>query len=189
MMRETLVALTDALAKRDREDVVLLDRSTWRVGVDSTLDDVDTRRARAAAFAEALVVPCPDGLWEWSVRRDFVRSARKLVRGAPKDPAADDVKKLAATLAGTRTKRRFEVALGSVRDRTLVRAFALYRRRRIRAWAARVLHAVLGGWTPPTDEAEVAVVTAPRRKRTRTGASKRRRPGRKRRSRFVSYVA
>lgn len=183
MMREALVALTDALAKCDREDVVLLDRSTWRVGVDSPLDDVDTRCARAAAFADALVVPCPDGLWEWGVRRDFVRSARKL---AEREVTRADVKRLAATLAGSRTKRRFEVALGLVRDRTLLRAFALYRRRKVRAWAGRVLRALLAGCVMPS-----GVVTTPAKRPA--GASRtlkrRRRPGRKRRAKFVSYVA
>ena len=103
--RACVAALTDALAKSDRDDVVLLDRTTWTVRIDSTLDDVDARRARA----DALAVPRPDGLWEWEVRRDFVRRARKL---ATSEVAREDVKKLAATLAGSRTKRRFEVALG-----------------------------------------------------------------------------
>lgn len=181
-LTNALIALTNALARAEQEDVVLLNRAAWSVRIDSTLDDVDVRPAHAAVEErDEVAVTRPDGLWEWEVRRDFVRSLRT------RKDSRDDARKLAATLAGPRTKRRFEVALGQVRERTLIRAFALYRRQRVRAWAARVLRAVLAGYVIPS-----GVVATPARKITRARRKPRpksRRPGRKRRSKYVSYVA
>ncbi|MDB4935337.1 MAG: hypothetical protein JWP87_2309 [Labilithrix sp.] len=168
--RSCLAALTDALARAEREDVVLLDVASFTVRTDSTLDDVDKRRARAPAVP----VTRPDGLWEWQIRRDFVRSIRKTSR--------DDARRLAATLAGTRTKRRFEVVLGLVHDQSLIRAFALHRRRRLRAWAGRLLRAALAGYVA----AEDVTPSKPLRPRKKP---RRRRPSRKRRSKYVPYVS
>jgi hypothetical protein len=125
-LRALLEELTEALARAEHDDEVILDAAGHVAWVDSTLDDVDLRdRAHAPS---GLVVLRPDGLWEWAVRRDFVRG---LLRGsAPK-------KRLAATLAGPKTRRRFEVALST--EPRLERAFELHRRRRLRAWAARIL--------------------------------------------------
>lgn len=179
--RSALTALTNALARAEQEDVVFLNRAAWSVRIDSPLDDVDARPARGAIEErDELAVTRPDGLWEWEVRRDFVRSLRT------RKSSRDDARKLAATLAGSRTKRRFEVALGQVRERTLIRAFALHRRRRVRGWAARVLRAVLAGYVIPS-----GVVATPARKMTRARGkpkTKSRRPGRKRRAKYVSYV-
>ena len=131
-LRSTLAALTDALATGEPEDVVLLDRS-GTVSVDSTLDDVDAR----SSIAGKSVVPRPDGLWEWQARRDWIRAL----------PHGDERRRLSRTLAGPRTKRRFALALDLARDPALVRAFRVYRRRRLRGWAARVLRFVLArGW-------------------------------------------
>lgn len=134
-MRDTLAALTDALAAGDPEDVVLLDPS-GEVTVDSTLDDVDAR----AHVAGKSVVPRPDGLWEWRLRRDWTRSL----------PRGDDRRRFSRTLAGPRTKRRFVLALGLARDASLVRDFRLYRRRSLRGWAARVLRFLLTRAPPPS---------------------------------------
>ncbi len=127
-LRSTLAALTDALATAEPEDVVLLD-PRGDVSVDSTLDDVD---ARVPVVGKS-VVPRPDGLWEWRARRDWIRSL----------PHGEERRRLARTLAGPRTKRRFVLALGLARDPSLVRAFRLHRRRRLRGWAARVLRFLL----------------------------------------------
>jgi hypothetical protein len=125
-LRALLEELTEALARAEHDDEVILDAAGHVAWVDSTLDDVDLRdRARAPS---GRVVLRPDGLWEWAMRRDFVRG---LVRGSA------GKRRLAATLAGPKTRRRFEVALSA--EPLLERAFDLHRRRRLRAWAARVL--------------------------------------------------
>jgi hypothetical protein len=125
-LRVLLEELTDALARAEHHDEVIVDAASHVAWVDSTLDDVDLRdRLRAP---NGLVVLRPDGLWEWAVRRDFVRG---LGRGSA------GKRRLAATLAGPKTRRRFEVALST--EPLLERAFDLHRRRRLRAWAARVL--------------------------------------------------
>lgn len=123
-LRVLLEELTEALATAERDDDVFLDAAGHVAWVDSTLDDVDHR----VRIEGGLAVLRPDGLWEWAVRRDFVRG---LARGT----AAK--RRLAATLAGPKTRRRFEVALST--EPTLEREFDLHRRRRLRAWAARVL--------------------------------------------------
>lgn len=169
-LRACLVGLTEALSRADRDDVVLLDLALLTARIDSTLDDADARRGSA----KALAVTRPDGLWEWQVRRDFVRSIRK--------KALHDARRLAPTLAGTRTKRRFEVALGLVHDPSLIRAFGLFRRRRLRAWAGRLLRAALAGYV-----AEPVVATE--RPRRPENKRRRRRPLRKRRSKYVPYVS
>lgn len=145
-LRALLEELTDALARAERDDEVILDAAGHVAWVDSTLDDVDVRDRPAAA--SGLVVLRPDGLWEWALRRDFVRG---LLRGsAPK-------KRLAATLAGPKTRRRFEVALST--EPLLERAFDLLRRRRLRAWAARVLR-VHAAPAPLRGELAALVMTA-----------------------------
>lgn len=125
VLRSALTALTDALEKR--EGAVWLDPTTLDVVVDSTLDDVDARPA-----PRGYPVPLPDGLWEWGVRRDFVRAL----------PAGKAKQRLGATLGGPRTRRRFEVTLAGT---ALQRAFRAMRRRRLRAWSARVLRCALSG--------------------------------------------
>lgn len=175
--RACLVALTDALARAEREELVLLDLPARRVRIDSTLDDVDERTPRGSA----LPVSRPDGLWEWEVRRDFVRGIRKLAR--------EDARRLADTLGGMRTKRRFEVALGLVRDRSLVRAFALFRRRRLRGWAARVLRAALAGYVTPSLTAAPGQAGRTPPKKAKKKSTRRRGTPRKRRSRYVPYVS
>lgn len=172
-LRSYLSALTDALARAERDDAVLLDLRTGGVRLDSALEDVDERRPPDAARP----VTRPDGLWEWQVRRDFVRSIRKGAR--------DDARRLAATLAGTRTRRRFEVTLAQSQDQALIRAFRLYRRRRLRGWAARVLRAALAGYVA---EATSLSAEVPRRA-AKKSKPRRRRPARKRRSRYVPYVS
>jgi hypothetical protein len=175
-LRASLAALTDALARAEREDLVLFDVASGSARIDSTLDDVDRRRPHAPA----LPITRPDGLWEWQVRRDFVRSIRKT--------APVDARRLATTLAGTRTKRRFEVALGLVQDQALIRAFALHRRRRLRGWAARVLRAALGGYVADA-AALTRSLTSSEPRRAPSKKSRRRRPSRKRRSKYVPYVS
>jgi hypothetical protein len=150
MLRE----LTDALAVAEHDDEVMIDATGHVAWVDSALEDVDRRRHPGLGF----VVLRPDGLWEWAMRRDFVR---RLERGS----AAK--KKLALTLAGPKTRRRFEVALST--EPRLEREFTLHRRRRLRAWAARVLrtHAV-----PVEHRASVAaLVTAATEASARAAAS------------------
>jgi hypothetical protein len=169
-LRSCLAALTDVLARAERDDVVLLDLAAGSARIDSTLDDAEERRPHG----KAVPVARPDGLWEWQVRRDFVRTIRKT--------APADARRLATTLAGTRTKRRFEVALRLVDDQSLVRAFELYRRRRLRGWAGRLLRAALAGYVVASVTAEPP---APRRRKK----SRRRRPSRKRRSKYVPYVS
>jgi hypothetical protein len=123
-LRVLLEELTDALAAAEHDDDVIIDAAGHVAWVDSTLDDVDHRDRTPSGLA----VLRPDGLWEWAVRRDFVRG---LARGT----AAK--RRLAATLAGPKTRRRFEVALST--EPMLERAFDLHRRRRLRAWAGRIL--------------------------------------------------
>lgn len=123
-LRGLLEALTEALATAEHDDEVVIDAAGHVAWVDSTLDDIDDR-ARAE---RGLAVLRPDGLWEWAMRRDFVRG---LSRGSVAK------RRLAATLAGPKTRRRFEVALST--DPALERDFDLQRRRRLRAWAGRVL--------------------------------------------------
>jgi hypothetical protein len=132
-LRGLLQELTDALAVAERDDDVTIDADGHVAWIDSTLDDVDQReqrerRERREGRGAGLIVLRPDGLWEWGVRRDFVRA---LARGSPSK------RRLAATLAGPKTRRRFEVALSTVP--ALERDFDLHRRRRLRGWAARVL--------------------------------------------------
>lgn len=148
-LRALLEELTDALARAEHDDEVIVDAAGHVAWVDSTLEDVDLRdHARGARVPSTLVVLRPDGLWEWALRRDFVRG---LVRGsAPK-------KRLAATLAGPKTRRRFEVALST--EPLLERAFDLHRRRRLRAWAARILR-VHAAPAPLRRELAALVVTA-----------------------------
>lgn len=153
---------------------MLLDVVTLDARIDSPLDDAEGKRAREAAVPVAR----PDGLWEWQVRRDFVRLIRVAARA--------DARRLATTLAGTRTKRRFEVALGLVREQWLVRAFQLHRRRRLRGWASRVLRAALAGFVATSAELPRDTSLEPRvptRKKSR-----RRRPAGKRRGKYVPYV-
>lgn len=172
-LRSHLSALTDALARAERDDVVLLDLGAGGVRLDSALDDVDERLPPDAARP----VTRPDGLWEWQVRRDFVRSIRKGAR--------DDARRLAATLAGTRTKRRFEVTLAQAQDQALIRAFRLYRRRRLRGWAARVLRAALAGYVAESVSSAGGAPGRPEKK----AKPRRRRLPRKRRSKYVAYVS
>jgi len=174
-LRARLAALTGALERAERDDVVLLDPLAGVAHVDSALDDVDDRVARGRDVAVA--VARPDGLWEWEVRRDFVRSVRAL--------APVDARRLGTTLRGARTKRRFELALGLVKDRSLLRAFALFRRRRLRGWAARLLRALLAGH--PVSAAERASVSGPSKKKPKKARS--RRPPRRRRRQFVPYIS
>lgn len=127
-LRPVLVALTNALDRRDPfAEVLSLDLRTFELVVDSKLDDVDHRPRRSG-----WVIPPPDGLWEWRVRRDFVRSL-------PKSTAKT---RLANTLAGPKTRRRFEVTLGAS-DAWLLVEFRRVRRRRLRGYAARVLRAAV----------------------------------------------
>lgn len=123
-LRGLLAELTDALAVAEHDDDVVIDAAGHVAWVDSTLDDVDRRERAEPGFA----VLRPDGLWEWAVRRDFVRG---LARGSTAK------RRLAATLSGPKTRRRFEVTLST--EPALERAFDLHRRRRLRGWAARVL--------------------------------------------------
>jgi hypothetical protein len=123
-LRALLEELTEALATAEHDDEVVIDAAGRVAWVDSTLDDVDHRERPERGLA----VLRPDGLWEWAMRRDFVRG---LARGSVAK------RRLAATLAGPKTRRRFEVALST--DPALEREFDLHRRRRLRAWAARVL--------------------------------------------------
>jgi hypothetical protein len=126
-LRGLLEELTDALAVAEHDDDVIIDADGHVAWVDSVLDDADERERRERGES-GLAVLRPDGLWEWSVRRDFVRG---LTRGS----AAK--RRLAATLAGPKTRRRFEVALST--EPALERDFDLHRRRRLRGWAARIL--------------------------------------------------
>lgn len=116
--RALLEELTDALASAEHDDDVVIDATGRIAWVDSTLDDVDHREGarRRHGRSPALPVLRPDGLWEWAVRRDFVRG---LARG---DAAK---RRLAGTLAGPKTRRRFEVALSA--EPLLERAFELRR--------------------------------------------------------------
>ena len=75
-LRSCLAALTDALARAEREDLVLLDAVRGAVRLDSSLDDAEVRAARDDG--RALPVARPDGFWEWQMRRDFVRSIRSV---------------------------------------------------------------------------------------------------------------
>ena len=135
-LRRCLSELTDALARAERDQVVLLDVVNARARAASRVD-----ADAAAAVGSARVVLRPDGLWEWMVRRDFVRSIRREHR--------KDAERLAATLGGPRSRSRFALALTSTGDAMLVRAFDLHRRRRLRAWAGRVLRATLGALVSP----------------------------------------
>lgn len=126
-LRGVLEELTDALAVAEHDDDVSIDAHGHVAWIDSTLDDVDHRERREHRET-GLIVLRPDGLWEWAVRRDFVRA---LPRGSASK------RRLAATLAGPKTRRRFEVALST--EPALERDFDLHRRRRLRGWAARVL--------------------------------------------------
>ena len=127
-LRPALAALTDALDRRvPFAETLSLDLSTFELVVDSSLDDVDRRPKRAA-----WEIPPPDGLWEWRVRRDFVRAL----------PAGRAKTRLANTLAGPKTRRRFEVTLGASGG-ALLAEFRRARRRRLRAYAARVLRAAV----------------------------------------------
>ena len=74
------------------------------------------------------VVRAPDGLWEWQVRRDFVRG---LAAGRVKS-------RLGNTLGGPKTRRRFEVSLAAAGG-ALHGAFKRFRRRRLRGYTGRVL--------------------------------------------------
>ena len=130
-LRRCLSELTDALARAERDQVVVLDVANARARAASRLD-----ADAAVAVGNAREVLRPDGLWEWDVRRDFVRSIRRMRR--------KDAERLAATLGGPRSRARFALALTSAGDAALVRAFDLHRRRRLRAWAGRVLRATLG---------------------------------------------
>ena len=122
-----LEELTDALAVAERDDDVIIDADGHVAWIDSMLDDVDQRERREHGES-GLAVLRPDGLWEWAVRRDFVR-------GLPRGSAGK--RRLAATLAGPKTRRRFEVALST--EPALEQDFDLHRRRRLRGWAARIL--------------------------------------------------
>lgn len=137
-LRRCLSELTDALARAERDQVVVLDVANARARNASRLD-----AEAAIAVGSARVVLRPDGIWEWSVRRDFVRAIRRERR--------KDAERLAATLGGPRSRARFALALRSTDDTTLVRAFDLHRRRRLRAWAGRVLRATLGVLVSPLE--------------------------------------
>lgn len=152
-LRALLEELTEALATAERDDAVLIDASGHVAWVDSTLDDVDHRfdaRSRARARGGFGVLR-PDGLWEWAVRRDFVRG---LARGTTAK------RRLAATLAGPKTRRRFQVALSI--EPALVRAFELHRRRRLRGWAGRVLRAHAAAAAAIVGREVIALVDAAR---------------------------
>lgn len=127
-LRSALAALTDALEKRDPfAERIFLDPETLTVVVDSSLDDAERRpEARGAAIS------CPDGLWEWQLRRDFVRSL----------PPGRTKTRLGATLGGPKTRRRFEVTLAAAGGR-YHSDFKQWRRRRLRGYAARVLRVAL----------------------------------------------
>jgi hypothetical protein len=128
-LRTTLALLTDALERRDAfADVIALDLVSFELVVDSRLEDVDRRPPR-----RGWVIRTPDGLWEWQVRRDFVRTL----------PPGVGKSRLGTTLGGPRTRRRFEVALAAAGG-PLHGAFRRFRRRRLRAYAGRVLRAALG---------------------------------------------
>jgi hypothetical protein len=152
-LRVLLEELTEALAAAEHDDDVIIGADGRVVWVDSTLDDVDYRDGRSGGLA----VLRPDGLWEWAVRRDFVRG---LARGT----AAK--RRLAATLAGPKTRRRFEVALST--EPMLERAFDLHRRRRLRSWAARILrvHAAAAPY-----RSELCALVAAARSAARTAAA------------------
>ena len=127
-LRATLAALTDALEHRDAfAEVISLDLVTFELFVDSSLDDVDRRRARSG-----WAVRTPDGLWEWQVRRDFVRGL----------PVGRVKSRMGNTLGGPKTRRRFEVALAAAGG-ALHGAFKRFRRRRLRGYAGRVLRLAL----------------------------------------------
>lgn len=127
-LRQCLSELTDALARAGRDQVVLLDVANRRARIGSRLD--------ADNAAEHIhLVPRPDGLWEWTARRDFTRSIRRERR--------KDSDRLAATLRGPRSRQRFAVALRNLGDDALTRGFDLHRRRRLRAWGARILRVAL----------------------------------------------
>ncbi len=133
-LRPTLAALTDALDEREAfSEVLSLDLVTFELTVDSSLDDVDGRPPRTG-----WVIPAPDGLWEWRVRRDFVRSL----------PAGRVKSRLGNTLGGPKTRRRFEVTLAASGGE-MHGEFRRFRRRRLRGYAGRVLRvavAVARGW-------------------------------------------
>ena len=172
-LRALLEELTDALATAEHDDDVIIDAAGHVAWVDSTLDDVDHReqrqRAHRVSASPALPVLRPDGLWEWAVRRDFVRA---LARGSP------EKRRLAVTLAGPKTRRRFEVALST--EPSLERTFELHRRRRLRAWAARVLrvHAA-----PPAIRSELLVLVAEARSALVKAAASRAEPTPRQRAR------
>jgi len=115
---------SEALDRRDPfGDRIYLDPAKLVVMVDSALDDAETR-----AEARGWLVPHPDGLWEWCVRRDFVRTL----------PPSRAKTKLGTTLAGPKTRRRFEVAIAAAGGRWHA-DFAQWRRTRLRRYAARVV--------------------------------------------------
>ncbi len=136
LLRAFVASLTDALAGRGLEDAIRLEPSTLRIVVDSTLDDVDDRPSPVG-----FLVPPPDGLFEWRVRRDFVRSL----------PPGNEKRRLGQTLAGPKTRRRFEVLLAA-RGEPLHRAFGRFRRRRLRGYAARVVRFALAATQWSTSE-------------------------------------
>ena len=127
VLRVCVATLTDAFAGRGPEDAIRLEPATLRVVIDSRLDDVDARPR-----PEGLLVPPPDGLFEWRLRRDFVRSL----------PPGEAKLRLGQTLAGPKTRRRFEVLLAA-RGGDLHRAFVRFRRRRLRGYAARFVRFTL----------------------------------------------
>ena len=129
-LRECLSNLTDALANAEHEDVVLLDVVNGQTSISPA-----SHGSPAAPLARVHAVTRPDGLWEWRVRRDFVRAIRRDRR--------KDSDRLAATLGGPRSRQRFVLALADLGDAALVRAFDLHRRRQLRAWAGRVLRVAL----------------------------------------------
>ena len=128
-LRGCLCELTDALARAEQDEVVLLNLIEGRAAIVPALD------GESVAAGRTVVVARPDGLWEWRIRRDFVRVLRRERRR--------DADRLAATLGGPRSRQRFVVALGQLGDASLVHAFDLHRRRQLRAWAGRVLRAAL----------------------------------------------
>ena len=127
VLRICVASLTDALAGRGPDDTIRLEPSTLRIVIDSRLDDVDARPR-----PKGLLVPPPDGLFEWRIRRDFVRSL----------PPGNEKRRLGQTLAGPKTKRRFELLLAA-RGELLHSAFGRFRRRRLRSYAARVVRFAL----------------------------------------------
>lgn len=133
-LRRCLFELTDALARAEHEQRVHLDVTNGHANI-APAPGPAPEAEQAGIRGREVVVARPDGLWEWRVRRDFVRVLRRERR--------KEADRLAATLGGPRSRQRFVLALARLGDASLVHAFDLHRRRQLRAWAGRVLRAAL----------------------------------------------